>query len=347
MENKVSCIKFFVDEQGIKQYVLRDIKGVQEIYDDKTLKLQMRRGLLKVNNLLLTKDDKLREKTKEKPLGLFKYIEEMKEKGTELDIEIENKRVILKRVLKAINDEVILPDFVTDIAEYAFKDYKGDRIKLCSRMPSIKSLDRVFASTRVEVIDLTDFNAEGIKSMNYTFCDSTVRVIGFGNSFDIAVLESLRGTFKNCRNVRYLDIQLWNVREVVSMNEMCKGCYSLRTIDLGHWSVYQVIDMQGMFEDCKNLIEVIVPQVAISNINYTIKLNSMFANCEELTRLDMTHWTLQVGLINCYAMFKDCYKLEVVHLPSVRCKKCILTDMYKGLKQGYDTKKLMMKWEQK
>lgn len=59
--------------------------------------------------------------------------------------------------------------------------------------------------------------------------------------------------FRNCKNLRSLNLCDFNTSEVVYMSYMFEKCSSIETIDLSSFTTNDGQDMDGMFSGCTNL----------------------------------------------------------------------------------------------
>lgn len=264
----------------------------------------------------------------------MQYKERVKELGIEDEFSVlqygSKKRVILKKVKKLGDGIYTVPNFVDEIAPGAFNEYIGDRLRVISNNKKIAKLDGVFSDTKVEVLDLTDFDVTNIKSMTYAFSGSMARIMGFSSTFEYAEIKDMSCAFKGCKNIKYLDIQLWNVREVTDMHEMFKNCIRLATLNLINWSIYKAVNMEGMFANCVSMEEVLMPQVSLNVMERTVRLNDLLAGCKSLEKVDMSYWNIYAETVNCYEMFCGCSMLNSIKLPHVECNRCVLTRMLLG-----------------
>jgi len=83
----------------------------------------------------------------------------------------------------------------------------------------------------VEIIDVTGWNTENIKNMEYMF-----------------------DQLKNLKEIR--GIKNWNISNVLTSENMFRQCESLRTLDLSRWKPQKLRSMDSMFDGCENLTEI-------------------------------------------------------------------------------------------
>ena len=69
------------------------------------------------------------------------------------------------------------------------------------------------------------------------------------------------------------------------MNNIFTNCYNLRYLNLDNFDISHIQDFSGMFENCYSLIS-----LNLSNFNFNTKVNlkmsKMFSRCESLIKID-------------------------------------------------------------
>lgn len=329
------CLRYYKGADGSKYYLLQGDRGSTLALSSNILKQKISTNQIKVNNLTLTSDGKLRlQNTNPIKIELMRYKEKAEAEGIVDEFSVlqygSKKRVVLKKVKKLGNGIYTIPNFVDEIAPGAFNEYVGDKLKVISNNKRIVKIDGVFSDTKVDVLDLVDFDVTNVKSMTYAFSGSTASMMGFSSTFEYAEIKNMSCAFKGCKNLKYLDIQFWNVREVTDMHEMFKGCARLAALNLRSWSVYHAINMEGMFANCISIEEILMPQVSLNVMGQTVRLNDLLAGCKALEKIDMSHWDIYAETVNCYEMLCGCNMLNLIKLPHVECNRCVLTRMLLG-----------------
>ncbi len=105
---------------------------------------------------------------------------------------------------------------------------------------------------------------------------------------DVESLTTCSNMFRQCQNVKSINMTNFNTYEATSMSYMFSNCISLVRLNLSNLNVSKVTNMSYMFSNCSELM-----QLDISNFN-TISVNNvtnMFYNCSKLKRISM-HKTL-------------------------------------------------------
>ena len=109
----------------------------------------------------------------------------------------------------------------------------------------VENFSSMFEScTSLAKLDLCGLSAE----VNALLC-TTLYDEGFhtDNAFDMLAM------FRNCKNLRSLNLCDFNTSEVLYMSDMFEGCSSIETIDLSSFTTNDGQDMDGMFCRCANL----------------------------------------------------------------------------------------------
>lgn len=70
-----------------------------------------------------------------------------------------------------------------------------------------------------------------------------------------ANVDSINNIFYNCNNLRYINLNNWNVSNVVSMHNLFFSCGLVASIFLNQWDMSAVTSVSSMFYNCKNLTD--------------------------------------------------------------------------------------------
>ena len=94
------------------------------------------------------------------------------------------------------------------------------------------------------------------------------------------------------------------------LSYMFLGCTNLTSVNVQDWDISNVIAMHCMFQKCESLIELDLSSWDTSRVQ---NMFCMFSNCTSLEVLDLRNFdTCQVVNIN--SMFNKCTALRAVHL---------------------------------
>ena len=122
-----------------------------------------------------------------------------------------------------------------------------------------------------------------------------------------------------------------------SADSMFSSCHRLNSLDLNDWDMTNVLDMSNMFASCENLTELFIRDWDVSNV---VKASHMFVDCVSLKSLDLSGW--QTGVFHYIGfMFARCKNLEDLLLPNIQGKNNYLLndtfDQCTALHEKYGT----------
>ena len=148
-------------------------------------------------------------------------------------------------------------------------------------------------------------------------------------------LSDLKGLFKNCTNISYIDFEGFDFTKVTDTSEMFQNCTSLTSISFGSSEANNVIKMSYMFANCSSLnsINLTIFETSkvekmdgifefCSNLNSIIQnfdtskvttMEKMFSKCKNLNNLDISNFDVS-SVTNMNSMFSGCIKLNSVNL---------------------------------
>ena len=98
---------------------------------------------------------------------------------------------------------------------------------------------------------------------------------------------SVRDMFYWFSSATTIDVSLFDVSNVTSMQQMFYCCKQLGSLDLRNWNTSLCFDMINMFRDCDNLDLSCVVNLDTENVT---SFNGMFYSCDNLTSLDLSGW---------------------------------------------------------
>lgn len=122
---------------------------------------------------------------------------------------------------------------------------------------NVRFMDMMFAHTRVSnADDLREWNVSNVLSMDWMFMFSHLGNTDGMSEWDVHSVRSAMGMFRECWRLRCVEgLRKWNVRNVVTMDDMFEGCSKfLTTIEpLKMWNVRHVELTRRMFNGCRML----------------------------------------------------------------------------------------------
>ena len=128
-------------------------------------------------------------------------------------------------------------------------------------------------------LDVSTFDTSNVVNMSYMFSvetngTSALTSITFGNNFVKSSVTDISFMLYGCRNLITLDIDDWDISNVVDMRSFAKYCDKLTTFganNLANWNLGNVIYLDEAF---RNLL--VMPNLAVENWNVS-KVQSMYA----------------------------------------------------------------------
>ena len=181
-----------------------------------------------------------------------------------------------------------------------------------------------------ELYELTIISQENIitnedSSMLFGY-QTNLKSIDFEN-LEFKDVTNMRMMFEGCTNLTSLDLSKFDTSKVTDMKEMFEGCTNLTSIDLSKFDTRRVTDMSMMFMGCTNLIN-----LNLSKFN-TEKLKSvygMFASLENIEIIDVSNFDTS-NIKNMGMMFAGCSNLTSLDVSNFNTSNAInMSGMFIG-----------------
>lgn len=112
--------------------------------------------------------------------------------------------------------------------------------------------------------------------------------------------------------IKRLDLRMWDVSNVETMEEMFYECTGLEELLISTWNTPKLEYVEKMFYHCKNLKKIDFQKFCTSKVRST---KYMFAQCTNLKQLDLRSFDTSSVNNMCY-MFEECPSLEYVNVSS-------------------------------
>ena len=130
-------------------------------------------------------------------------------------------------------------------------------------------------------------------------------------------IKSCRNMFRNCQNIRSIDLSSFDSSEVEDMSRMFFKCIYLEELNLSNLDTKNVSNMQAMFQKCKNIEKI---EFSPSFITEKVKdISLMFYDCNNLKSVNLSFDTQNVE--NMKGLFQNCYNLKKLDLSSFKTDK--------------------------
>ena len=142
------------------------------------------------------------------------------------------------------------------------------------------------------------------------------------SDFDTSNVTKMNSMFELCRELTALDLSNFDTSNVTDMNNMFECCASLTELDVSNFDTSKVTNMAFMFGECWHLKTLDLSNFDTSNVT---DMNNMFAFCHNMTSLDLiTFDTSKVK--NMKAMFLGCKNLVSIDLSSFDTSQGVTID---------------------
>ena len=212
-----------------------------------------------------------------------------------------------------------------NLVKYVPIGSEGDKQELEKIIESIKPTGETYLSAYVEVkkednnnvvrylIYCTDANSKNGKGLFDGSEATKIVILSCGNG-----IKNMFGMFKECQNLKELDLSKFNTSNVTDMRYIFFDCSSLTELDLSKFNTNNVIDMNFMFAHCISLTNLNLSKL---NTNNVTNMSCMFYNCSSLTNLDLSSFNTS-NVTNMFCMFYNCFKEK--HTATLICKAITL-----------------------
>jgi len=139
---------------------------------------------------------------------------------------------------------------------------------------------------------------------------------------------SMKGLFRDCARITYLDISSWNTAKVTDFSDFLSGCSFLTALYLPKTTVTaKTVNVSGMFCDLGKIRTIDVSGFNTKNIT---DFSEMFARCRYLTTLDVSGFNTASGQYF-DSMFADCSGLDTLDVSGFSTPKAqSFTEMFRN-----------------
>ena len=100
----------------------------------------------------------------------------------------------------------------------------------------------------------------------------------------LMVVNNMGWMFKDCQNLKSLNLFNFDTRKVTKLNGMFENCFNLKIRGIEFFDTSKVEDMSRMFFNCKSLVNL---DIKFNTLN-TFDMSYMFAGCLNLKSLDLS-----------------------------------------------------------
>ena len=178
-------------------------------------------------------------------------------------------------------------------------------------------------------IDMSGFNTEKVKNMNYMFYQlNKLTTLNLSN-FNTSNTTSMRGMFDGLGRITGLNLSSFDTRNVTDMAQMFSSLSNLTSLDLSNFNTQNVTDMEQMFFYVYKLTTLNLLNFDTRNVD---NMSEMFSNMRAITSLDLSNFNTQ-NVKTMKSMFKDMENLSLLDLSSFNTQKVTdMSGMFHGLR---------------
>ena len=130
-------------------------------------------------------------------------------------------------------------------------------------------------------------------------------IIGL-NKLNTCNVTTMLDMFRNCSNLKSVDLSTFNTEKVTTMHAMFAYCTSIENINMSSFNTKEVANMSAMFYDCSNLKQLNVNNFNTQNVT---TMKKMFYNCSQLQQLDVNNFITE-EVTDMSWMFYNCGQLK-------------------------------------
>ena len=203
---------------------------------------------------------------------------------------------------------------------------------------NVISMDSMFANCSELInLNLTSLDTSKVKNMcNLFFYCKNLTELNL-NSFNTKNVTDMSYMFVCCANLKNIDCSKMNAGNVTSAYDMFSNCEKIEAISLPNFSKKLIgicgytqkspidrpfIEINGMFEKCRNLTNLNLSNIDMSNIRDT---EYMFYDCRKLNNIGLAFLKNTQKVKNMSYMFSGCSSLTSLDLTSLDTSN--VTDM--------------------
>ena len=178
-------------------------------------------------------------------------------------------------------------------------------------------------------IDMSGFNTEKVKNMNYMFYQlNKLTTLNLSN-FNTSNTTSMRGMFDGLGRITGLNLSSFDTRNVTDMAQLFSSLSNLTSLDLSNFNTQNVTDMEQMFFYVYKLTTLNLLNFDTRNVD---NMSEMFSNMRAITSLDLSNFNTQ-NVKTMKSMFKDMENLSLLDLSSFNTQKVTdMSGMFHGLR---------------
>ena len=193
------------------------------------------------------------------------------------------------------------------------KNYAKDILELIIDNQNVTpSYNHTFLKKGEHIIKML-LNLENMDSAKLMFFNiSNLISINFTEHFDTLNILSMKGMFKDCINLKTIELSNFKTDNIRDFSYMFDNCTSLSNINISSFNTKKANDISYMFSNCISLSSIILKTFNTTNV---IDMGGLFYGCSSLSYIDLTNFnTINVKYM--LYMFNGCSSLHSINISS-------------------------------
>ena len=225
---------------------------------------------------------------------------------------LSSDNVELSEVLnKRSTGRIVIPSFITNFGVCPFEGCNYTEILLDNPKCIPINCESLFRGMKSSTLTVTISHPENIISLRMAFMEcsnlSRLHIISTNKNLKTNRLIDLNQTFRLCKNLRSLDLECIDTKNVETMNSTFSMCENLSYLDLSNFNTVNTKSMTGMFCGCSRLDNLDLSGFDTRNLK---EAHAMFMWCENLSNLNLGEFRTD-NLKPPERMFGGCNKLKL------------------------------------
>ena len=141
--------------------------------------------------------------------------------------------------------------------------------------------------TKIEDIDISDFNSSEVEDMAYFFYKMKSLQSLDLSSFDTDNVTDMTGVFAYANSLKKLDLSNFNTSKVTNMSAMFHSMADLDELNISSVNTRKVTNMSGMFYGVSKLASLNLSNFDTGNVT---DMGRMFSGMNSIQQLDLSHF---------------------------------------------------------
>ena len=137
------------------------------------------------------------------------------------------------------------------------------------------------------------------------------------SKLDTSMVLDMSGMFKDCDELKDIDLKNINTSKVRNMSLMFSGCSGLTSLDLSSFNTSNVSGMSSMFSGCSGLTSLDLSNFDTSKVT---NMRNMFSGCTALTSINLSSFDTS-NVFDMAWMFSGCRMLNNLNVSNFNTSK--------------------------